>query len=85
MIVGPDGALWYAGNGDSHIGRIDPANGDLRRFDVPVRDPHTLQFAPDGMLWFTAQGANRIGRLDPRPVTSSWWSRPSRTLVRTAS
>jgi virginiamycin B lyase len=60
------GDVWYAGNGDAHIGRLDPRTGAVRRYAMPdsaARDPHTLVAAPNGDLWFTVQGGNFVGHL----------------------
>ena len=69
VIVGPDGAAWYAGNSNATIVRVDPTSHQTRVFAMPseeVADPHTMTFDTTGMLWFTAQNGNAIGRLDPR-------------------
>ncbi len=66
LIVDADGTVWYAGNGDSHIGHYDPKTDRLTRIAMPdssARDPHTLVFGPNGTIWFTSQGANVVGRL----------------------
>lgn len=66
LIVDERG-VWYAGNRNARIGRLDPATGDLKIYPMPdpaARDPHTLVFAPDGNLWFTVQGGNFVGHLD---------------------
>ncbi|HUE77952.1 MAG TPA: hypothetical protein VMM83_08425, partial [Longimicrobiales bacterium] len=68
LIVGDDGVVWYAGNRDRHIGRLDPATGEIRKFEMPdpgARDPHTLLWGRDGRIWFTVQGGNRIGLFEP--------------------
>ncbi len=66
LIVDSDGTVWYAGNGDSHIGHYDPKTDRLTRIAMPdssARDPHTLVFGPNGTIWFTSQGGNVVGRL----------------------
>jgi virginiamycin B lyase len=67
LIVDDDGSVWYAGNGDSHIGHFNPKTDQLTRIAMPdssARDPHTLVFGRGGVIWFTAQGANVVGRLN---------------------
>jgi virginiamycin B lyase len=68
LIIDEAGVVWYAGNRNATIGRLDPATGAVRAIAMPegVRDPHTLVFGTGGEIWFTAQGANYVGRLDPR-------------------
>ena len=65
LIVGD--WVWYAGNTDSHIGRLDPATGNIVEIPMPLaaaRDPHTLVFNSDGDIWFTVQNGNFVGKLD---------------------
>lgn len=66
-IVDSKGFVWYAGNRNGTIGKIDPKTGEITRFkmtDSTVRDPHTMVFDKDGNIWFTAQGSNAVGHLD---------------------
>lgn len=69
MIVDEEGYPWYAGNRAAHIGRLDPATGEITRYEMPegVNDPHTLVWDSEGDIWFTAQRsqpAGYIGHLD---------------------
>jgi virginiamycin B lyase len=72
LIIDPEGMVWYAGNaatGDArahHIGKLDPATGEIEKFWMPderASDPHTLIFDSRGDIWFTVQGGNFIGKL----------------------
>ncbi len=72
LIIDDEGMVWYAGNAANegaeahHIGRLDPATGEIERFMMPddrARDPHTLVFDSQGDIWFTVQGGNFIGKL----------------------
>jgi virginiamycin B lyase len=66
LIVDKKGFVWYTGNLASHIGRLDPKDGSIKKFPMPdpmVRDPHTQVFDKNGDIWFTAQGGNAIGFL----------------------
>lgn len=68
VIVHTDGSVWYAGNANARIGRLNAADGRIETFMMPdaaARDPHTLTFDASGDLWFTVQGGNYIGRLKP--------------------
>jgi len=68
LIVGSDGAVWYAGNLNRLIGRYDPATAAIEEIAMPdeaARDPHTLIFDEDEKhIWFTVQHGNMMGRLD---------------------
>jgi virginiamycin B lyase len=59
--------VFYTGNGNGTIGRLDPATGKITEFRTRQSGsgPHTLIQGPDGVIWFTEQSADRIGRLDP--------------------
>jgi virginiamycin B lyase len=66
LIVDRRGMVWYAGNRNAHIGRLDPATGRITKFAMPdpdARDPHTLVFDRNGDIWFTAQQSNFVGKL----------------------
>jgi virginiamycin B lyase len=68
LIVGADGAVWYAGNQAAHIGRLNPADGAVRVIAMPdptAFDPHTLVLGAQGEIWFTVQHSAFVGRLDP--------------------
>ena len=68
LIVDPTGMVWYAGNRNARIGRLDPSSGEIKTYPMPnavARDPHTLIRDNNGKIWFTVQGGNHIGRLDP--------------------
>ena len=74
LIIDPEGMVWYAGNAAGegalarHIGKLDPATGEIEKFMMPddrARDPHTLIFDSQGDIWFTVQGGNFIGKLWP--------------------
>jgi virginiamycin B lyase len=67
LIVDAEGFVWYTGNRNGRIGKLDPETGAVQLFPMPdpaVRDPHSAAFDSEGNIWFTAQGASRIGRLD---------------------
>lgn len=69
---GTDAIVWYAGNLMSHIGRLDPRTGAIKKFPMPderARDPHTLVFDADGNIWFTVQGGNFVGYLETQTGT----------------
>jgi virginiamycin B lyase len=74
LIIDEEGIVWYAGNAANagaearHIGRLDPATGEIDKFWMPddrAADPHTLVFDSKGDIWFTVQGGNFIGKFWP--------------------
>ena len=63
-----DGNIWYTGNGNGTMGKLDPKTGMITEYKMPdpaAKDPHTAVFDSKGTLWFTLQVANMIGRLVP--------------------
>jgi virginiamycin B lyase len=65
VIVDAKGIVWYAGNRNARVGRLDPATGEIKVIPTgEARDPHTMVFDGKGNIWFTSQGANRVGRLN---------------------
>ena len=74
--VAPDGAVWYTGQANGTLGRLDPATGQAREFPLEKLPaaralpygvgPHGLIADKDGDIWFTAQLAGYVGRLDPK-------------------
>ena len=65
--VVPDtlGNIWYTGNSNATVGKLNPATGEVTEYKTEARDPHSAVFHPNGNLYFTAQGAAMLGRLDP--------------------
>jgi virginiamycin B lyase len=64
---GPDGNVWYAGDGSNKIGRVNTTTAMFTEFVVPTPGavPAQIVTGPDNNLWFTEEIANRIGRLAP--------------------
>ena len=69
--------VWFTGNQNGRIVRLDPATGKLTTFMIPdatVRDPHTMVFDPkSGIAWFSAQNSNAVGRFDPATGNFRLW------------
>jgi virginiamycin B lyase len=73
--VAPDGSVWYTGQANSSLGRLDPPTGTLREYPINKPEggpflpygvgPHGLIADAAGRIWFTAQLAGYVGRLDP--------------------
>jgi virginiamycin B lyase len=65
--VGPDGSLWYTGQGANELGRLDPKTGEFKEYPLktPGSGPHGLVADRKGNIWFTAISGGYIGKLDP--------------------
>jgi virginiamycin B lyase len=62
----PDGTVWYTGQGNGTLGRLDPTTGEVS--EIPLgrgSAPHGVIVAPDGAAWVTDGGRNEIQRVDP--------------------
>jgi virginiamycin B lyase len=76
-----DATVWYTGQFDATMGRLNPATGAFRTIALPPgAAPHGVIVGPDGAAWITDQGLNAIVRVDnatdvvtvfPIPVASS--------------
>jgi len=66
-IEAHDGSLWWTGQYQSRLGRVDPKTGEMQEFplDVPNSGPHGLDEDADGNIWFTAVNEGYVGKLDP--------------------
>jgi virginiamycin B lyase len=66
ITTGPDGALWFAEEAASQIGRITIA-GVITEFPIPTpccnTSPIGITTGPDGALWFTEYTNGSIGRI----------------------
>lgn len=60
MVLGPDGALWWAEH--DGLGRLDPS-GAIQHASLGAYDPVAIAFGGDGALWFADANANRVGRV----------------------
>jgi virginiamycin B lyase len=66
IVPDTDGFIWYTGNSNGTIGRLNPADGSIKEYPTRARDPHTAVFHPNGNLYFTSQHSNMLGRLNPK-------------------
>jgi virginiamycin B lyase len=67
-----DGGVWYTGQANGTLGRLDPASGAVEEVDLGQSSaPHGVVVGPDAAPWVTDGGANAIVRVDPatREVT----------------
>jgi virginiamycin B lyase len=60
------GAVWYAGQGNGTVGRLDPSTGEVQVVQVGQGSaPHGVIMGPDDAAWITDGGLNAIVRVDP--------------------
>ena len=64
--VAPDGKIWFVGQVGNYIGRLDPATGEFKWFEVdPGTNPHNIIVDSKGRPWYSGNMNAMIGRLDP--------------------
>jgi streptogramin lyase len=75
LIVGPDGALWFASTSRDEIDRYDIATGSLSRFPIIHREdegenegPSKLTAGADGKVWYLTDDGREIGRISSAGV-----------------
>lgn len=87
--VAPDGAVWYTGQANGTLGRIDPVTGVKREYPLKKLQnaagkflpygvgPHGLIADSDGNIWYTAQLAGFVGKLDPKTGEQTQYRMPN--------
>jgi streptogramin lyase len=66
ITTGSDGRLWFTGEDDGAVARLNPATGVVTVFSHPqVSSPNEIIDGPGGDLWFSIRSGGRFGRLDP--------------------
>lgn len=66
VAFAPDGSVWYCGQRDGTLTRLDPRDGSLHPVSLGKRAaPHGVVWGPDNAFWITEGGQNAIARLDP--------------------
>jgi len=64
--VGPSGDVYFVGQRDDYVARLDPEAGTFERWDLPEgAGPHNLIVDEVGSVWYAGNRAAHIGRLDP--------------------
>jgi virginiamycin B lyase len=67
--VAVDGAgdVWFTAPNDQSVNRLDPATGDVTRFEAPAGlAPFLVTVATDDQIWFTSRfGTQGVGRFNP--------------------
>jgi len=70
-IVDAKGQIWYSAFGDQKIGRVDPATGEVKEYDIAISKPDyptgvlALRTDRDGMLWLGNMYQASIAKFDP--------------------
>ncbi|SDB63212.1 Vgb family protein [Belnapia rosea] len=74
-----DGTMWFCGQRDGTLNRLDPRDGAIRRVRLGEgAAPHGVIRGPDGAAWVTEGGQNAIARVDPADHRVQLWRLPER-------
>ncbi|OFW02454.1 MAG: hypothetical protein A3I61_13325 [Acidobacteria bacterium RIFCSPLOWO2_02_FULL_68_18] len=67
-LAARDGSIWWTGQYQSRLGRVDPRSGAMKEFplDTPNSGPHGLVEDKDGNIWYTGINVHEIGKVDPK-------------------
>lgn len=61
-----DGTIWWAGMYASLIGRLDPATGEMKEWQLEQNArPHSIVNDRDGNIWYMGNGNGTVGKLEP--------------------
>lgn len=64
--MAPDGKVFFAGQRGNYVGRLDPASGEVRYYELEENtNPHTVIVDDQGIVWYAGNRNGRIGRLNP--------------------
>src|SRR5947209_8117679 len=63
-----DGSLWYTGQMNNVLGRLDPKTGRFKEYPLktPHSGPHGLVEDKGGNIWYTGNTGQLVGKLDPK-------------------
>ena len=60
----PDGTIWFCGQRNGTLGRLDPRDGSYKLVDLGKgAAPHGVIIGPDGAAWLTDGGQQAIARV----------------------
>ena len=82
VIVDSDGMAWYASFGEQILGKLDPRNGKISEYKIPLLKPNmptgilALRFDEDENLWMGMQFQGGIAKFDRRTEKFQTWSLP---------
>ncbi len=64
--VAPNGQVWFCGQSENYIARLDPETGAMKKYQVPEgSNPHNLIIDSKGFIWYAGNKNGHIGKLNP--------------------
>ena len=80
VIVDRKGQAWYSAFGDQRIGRVDPATGAVKEYEIAISKPEfptgilALRSDREGQLWLGNMYQASIARFDPASGKVSYFT-----------
>jgi virginiamycin B lyase len=66
-VEAPDGSIWWVGQFGNILGRLDPATGAMKEYELPPKAlPHSVTIDASGTPWYLGNGNGTVGKLDPK-------------------
>ena len=82
----PDGTIWFCGQRNGMLGRLDPRDGSFKLVDLGKgAAPHGVLIGPDGAPWVTEGGQNAIAASIPGIIVSPCFACPKRKPTPTST
>src|SRR5258708_33397947 len=82
VILDAKGAIWYSAFGDQKLGRVDPASGAVKEYDIAVSKPEypigvlALRGDREGKLWLGNMYQAAIIKFDPASEQFQYFKPP---------
>ena len=82
VIVDSRGFAWYASFGEQILGKLDPKDGTVAEYDVPLLKPKmptgilAVRFDEDENVWLGMQFQGGVAKFDRKTETFQTWSLP---------
>jgi streptogramin lyase len=82
VILDAKGTIWYSAFGDQKIGRVDPASGAVKEYDIAISKPDyptgvlALRIDREGKLWLGNMYQASIAKFDPASEQFMYFSPP---------
>ena len=67
-LAARDGSLWYTGQMNNVLGRVDPKTGKVKEYPLktPHSGPHGLVEDRQGNIWYAGNTGALVGKLNPK-------------------
>ena len=71
--------IWYAGDNDNFLGRVDPSTGEITKFELPTPDSRPRRLTTDaaGNIWANTLSEGKLVKLDYRTEEMTEYSPPT--------